>query len=493
MRSNPEFPRIRIRILLLAVFAAFSVGVYLLASRLYYQMGFPLDDSWVHQTYARNLALHGEWSFLPGHTSGGSTAPLWSALLSIGFLIHLSPYGWTYGLGAAGLWAIAVLVEETVRRLVPAYHGQFPWAGSLIVLEWHLVWAAGSGMETILYSLLITAVMVVIFSGKGKPFQLGFLIGLTIWVRPDGITLLGPAVLVLLLARAPWRTRFQSLLRLGLGMGGLVAFYILFNLTVDGHLLPNTFYAKQAEYAILIRLPYLTRLGSELVQPLIGVGALLLPGVGWMMYQACRQRSWGILASMIWFLGYLGMYAWRLPVVYQHGRYVIPAMTVWFLLGAAGVIDLFTRSKVGRRRILIPASQITLGLVLVLFWGRGAYAYAQDVAVIESEMVAAAKWVSGHLPASALIAVHDIGAMGYFGGHDLVDLAGLVSPDVIPFIRNESRLAEYLDERRVDYLVTFPSWYPQLTRGLQRVFSTDAPYAPAMGEDNMMVFRWIAP
>jgi hypothetical protein len=25
-------------------------------------------------------------------------------------------------------------------------------------------------------------------------------------------------------------------------------------------------------------------------------------------------------------IGYLGLYAWRLPVIYQHGRYVIPAM-----------------------------------------------------------------------------------------------------------------------------------------------------------------------
>jgi hypothetical protein len=80
--------------------------------------------------------------------------------------------------------------------------------------------------------------------------------------------------------------------------------------------------------------------------------------------------------------------------------------------------------------------------------------------------------------------------MGYFGNHNLVDLAGLINPEVIPFITDEKRIAAYLDERRVDYLVTFPSWYPSLTRGLHLVFTTGAPYAPSQGGENMAVYLW---
>ena len=71
--------------LIYLLLSTLSVMGYLLISRLTYRVGFPLDDAWIHLTYARNLATHGEWAFVPGQASAGSTAPLWSALLAIGF------------------------------------------------------------------------------------------------------------------------------------------------------------------------------------------------------------------------------------------------------------------------------------------------------------------------------------------------------------------------------------------------------------------------
>jgi hypothetical protein len=113
-----------------------------------------------------------------------------------------------------------------------------------------------------------------------------------------------------------------------------------------------------------------------------------------------------------------------------------------------------------------------------------------DVAVIESEMVAAAHWVAENTEPGSLIGAHDIGALGYFGDRELVDLAGLVSPEVIPFIRDESRLGNYLDEQAADYLVTFPGWYPDLVARSTLVYQTNKQYSPEMGGENMAVYRW---
>jgi hypothetical protein len=190
----------------------------------------------------------------------------------------------------------------------------------------------------------------------------------------------------------------------------------------------------------------------------------------------------------------LFLYAWRLPVTYQFGRYIIPAMPVYFLLSLAGMgLAIKTMPDRFPLRILGKVWVISTSAVLFLYWLIGASAYGQSVAVIESEMVRSARWVAENTDPQALIAAHDIGALGYFGGRQILDLAGLVSPEVIPFIRDEQRLEAYLDQQRADFLVTFPGWYPRLSRQAEMVFTTQASYSPAFGGENMAVYRWLAP
>ncbi len=105
-------------------------------------------------------------------------------------------------------------------------------------------------------------------------------------------------------------------------------------------------------------------------------------------------------------------------------------------------------------------------------------------------MVASAEWISDNTEIDAIVAAHDIGALGYFGDREVLDLAGLVDGDVIPILRDEMALAEWLDARQADYLMTFPGWYPYLTSIAEQVFSTDAPFSPAAGMENMAVFSW---
>ncbi|MCB0181795.1 MAG: hypothetical protein KDI62_26440, partial [Anaerolineae bacterium] len=121
----------------------------------------------------------------------------------------------------------------------------------------------------------------------------------------------------------------------------------------------------------------------------------------------------------------------------------------------------------------------------------GAQAYGRDVRIIESEMVAAARWLDQTAEPQALIAAHDIGAIGYFTRRPLIDLAGLVTPEVIPIIRDEPALFDFIVTRQADYLVTFPSWYPEMTAqpSLNVVYRTDALWSVQAGGDNMVVYR----
>jgi len=482
------------QVLLIAVLAGLSLGGFITACLFTYRIGFPLDDAWIHQTYARTLAQFGQMAYWPGQPSAGSTAPLWSGLLAVGLKLGFGPQIWAFLLGGISLAAIGLVGISAFRSLCPSRRSWAILAGVLLALEWHLVWAAGSGMETLPFALLILLVLTGLVSEKVNWLAIGLGIGLSVWLRPDGVTLAGPALLVLILAEPNWAGRRRGAVSLMLGLGVFFIPYLLFNKSLSGAWLPNTYFAKQAEYAILRLAPLWRRFLGEAALPLVGVGLLLLPGFGMIIYQSFRQRLWGALAGAIWVIGYLLLYAWRLPVTYQHGRYIIPALPVfciWGLAGFAGWYD--PASPLLWKRVIGKTWLFAAGLVLLAFWGLGARTYAQDVAVIESEMVDTAHWVAENTKPDVLVAAHDIGALGYFGGRRLLDLAGLVSPEVIPFMRDEAHLSSFLDAQAPDYLVTFPGWYPQLTDHAPLIHATGGRFSPAQGGENMAVYLWHHP
>ena len=105
-------------------------------------------------------------------------------------------------------------------------------------------------------------------------------------------------------------------------------------------------------------------------------------------------------------------------------------------------------------------------------------------------MTATAKWVEQNLPGGARLAVHDIGALGFYVQNPLVDMAGILTPQVVPIIRNEAELADYLDANSVDYLIVFPSFYPQLVLQREVVFKAGVENGPLQFDEHMQVYRW---
>ena len=483
----------RLHWVILAVAVVLGVSIYLIASALIYRPGFPLDDSWIHQTYARNLALHGQWAFQLGHPSAGSTAPLWTFLLVPGYWLGLAPYFWTYLIGALTLFGLGSLMEAAARTILSTYRPRIPWVGLFFVAEWHFLWAAMSGMETLLDAILLTCVLILLMAGSYRYLTMGLLTGLSAWVRPDALTLFAPVILTILLLNLSNREKLNCAVRYLIGFGSLFVPYLLFNLWLSGTPMPNTFYAKQMEYANWQAEPFLYHLDVLFVQVFTGPGILLLPGVvGWVAL-SIRRRDWAGISSVLWCGGYLYLYISRLPA-YQHGRYLMPAMPILFLFGLLAFFEFSRSDLIGRyHRTVQTAWQLSLVLVTLGFVALGARAYGEDVGLIESEMVVTAKWVAQNIPPNAIIAAHDIGALGYFDQHPLIDLAGLVSPEVIPFMRDETRLAVYLNRRGAGYLIAFPGFYPNLTRGLPVAFSSGGRFAIEAGQMNMAVYRWISP
>lgn len=460
----------------LIVLGASSSAAYVLIARAAGAAGFPLDDAWIHQTYARNLGLHGQWAFILGQPSAGSTSPLWTTLLALGYTLRLDYAMWTLALNALFLGVTAWLVYKLSNRW---------WVGALAAVEWHLVWAAASGMETVLFCALTMAAWAL--AGRDRLYHhwaCGVLIGLAVWTRPDGLLLLPFCASAAGVSSGGEAARIKRVGALMAGAAVTLIPYFLFNIALSGQLWPNTFFAKQAEYAVLRELPLWHRLLQIFAAPFVGALAIFAPGIG-----PGLRKHW---AQMGWAAVFLMSYALRLPVTYQHGRYLIPVIPMLIVVGGAGMAEWAQLNAPQMwRRVISRAWVAGGGAAAAAFWGLGANALAADVKVINSEMVAVAGWVASHASPGTLVAAHDIGALGFFADVKLIDLAGLVSPEVIPLMGDDARVWGYIRQGRPRYVITYPGWCPMFTRQpeLRPVFQTGTLCDPANPGLHMTVYQ----
>ena len=222
---------------------------------------------------------------------------------------------------------------------------------------------------------------------------------------------------------------------------------------------------------------------------------LLLPGVvvaGWRaLRQAVSERYLIPVLPLFWAGGHVLLYAWRLPVTYQHGRYLLAAVPVWVVFGLSGwallIVGIERRLGALSRRVAVTS----YAALTVIFLLLGLLAYVQDVDFIEAEMVTTARWLNDNTPEDTRIAAHDIGAIGYWTERPLIDLAGLITPELVPYLTDEAALADYLDTTGAELLVTAPGWpYTGIIqmRDAELQFTTGYVWTRERGLNNMAVY-----
>lgn len=490
------------------VLALFVVALYVLTA----DGGFPLDDSWIHQVYARNLAELGEWSFIPGEPSGASTSPLYTVVLAIGYVLNIPYAFWAHLLGALALGVSGMFAARLADRLLPFETMTSFVTGVAVVLSWHLIWAASSGMETMIFSMFTLIVVYLLWweldhrSEDPKHVMMrgaifGVFIALMTLTRPEGIFLGGICGLLMLTVRPQGTLKSVILWGIGatIGFSIFILPYVMLNLSLNGSVLPATSDAKYAQHAPLLEVNYLIRLLSMTIPIIAGGQILLLPGVVYYvrrMWQEAHSdaRKWLYLAPLMWVVGLIALYAARLPAAYQHGRYVIPVVPLLVVMGVIGTVT-FVRHVYNRTVPRVVMMTVTISAVFaILYFGLilGASVYSTDVAIIDEEMVASAHWIASNLPEDELLAVHDIGAVGYFAPRPILDIAGLVSPEVVPIYHNADALWTLMQDRNVHFLMAFPDQIPGDSIEDSRlcpIFQSNGRTSFNLGGPKMVVYR----
>ncbi len=477
---------------------------------------FPLDDSWIHQTYARNLAQTGQWAFVPDVPSAASTSPLYTVVLTIGYWLNIPFRLWTHGLGALMLGFTGMLGLRLAEEFAPNVKRIGLITGLALIFTWHLIWAAASGMETPIFAmftllLLWLASQQVGDGGAGHVFPrqdnspqtllsaviFGVAAALTTLTRAEGVLLVGLLGVALLVIRTSARTLVWGAVA-GIAFVIVLAPYLAFNYGVTGGLLPNTAAAKRMDALPLFNESLLWRLG-DLLTPLAAGGQLLLvPGmiayaVG-VVRRIRQDRRWIMaLIPIGWGVALIILYAVWLPLNIQHARYLIPALPSLVLAGVLGTAWLIRAARAALiARVLTRVLALSTLLIFLGFtFGLGLQAHVQDVTIIDEEMVRSARYLAENIPPEDLLAVHDIGAVGYFAPRPILDIAGLVTPETIPLAFDDEGMWDFLRERGAVYLMGLENQVPRLTANAPTLcvdFTTNGPTAVRAGGTNMTIY-----
>lgn len=212
------------------------------------QAGFPIDDAWIHQVYARSFATDLRLDYNPGEAEAGQSSLLWGVLLApVQRLVMASdvPVGRATRLMGTLIWMLLALAVARLIVAMPIPGARFgAWfAALLIALDPSLAYSAASGMEPLLAALLV--VLTIHAASAARAQQAGLYAGLAILARPESALVLLLASVVAL-GRGTPRARLTQLARTLLCGVAVAGVWLCFCLATTGRPLPNTWYVKRA-------------------------------------------------------------------------------------------------------------------------------------------------------------------------------------------------------------------------------------------------------
>jgi len=451
---------------------------------------FPVDDAWIHMTFARNLAFGLGFGVNPGEPVAASTSVIWALWLAF---LHRAFAGFglravVFAVKGSGILLAVVAIIGVMRLLKKFITNDIERAvaGLLLIFSYPLAWGALSGMEVALCAACAIWALEFQLSACGEtpgPRDRDFSVAcwsLAFLARPENFLLL--CLSLLNYAVRERENRLRAMGRLLIIAGLCVVPFVLFHAAIAGQPFPNTFTSKMTPRALpraIVEMPAgeavraiagsfsdHLRVGVEflfLESPFVGLLYLLAPFLAWKtgLAEACRPAFFRTMA-MAWIALPLlavsvGVLTGAMYYTVHHGRYIPQTILLAAFCGIV-VFHRFWISSGRSRWIVLP---LLFSLVFALDrQNELAGDHARECDIIRRIHVSLGKWLNV-LPKGLTVALNDIGGMAYFGGQRLIDLEGLASPESNPW-RRRGRIDLFLERVRPDLLIIFPGWFPEI-------------------------------
>ncbi len=493
----------------LFIIQAVQIAYYLMYMLNMTHFGPTLDDSWIHYQYSRNLALFHEISFNQGQWTTGTTSLLWNLILALGIKAGIPVVQFSVAVGVL-LYFVLAQQAYTLFRSLWQNDWKPAFAALLLILTGNVAWFSLSGMETMLF-LTLGLWWIAAFKER-KYLMAGMISGLLVLTRIEGLIFILMGIFFSFWNLGFKRGIKAALLQIALCLP-VIAPSILLNLSVVGEIYPNTMAGKKWLYNLpagmintnlfktfsfviawiatffqtnwfpevfdrpftlqylFIRAitggrkavslpefnlephPLLLQLFVILVSIVLFV--ILFSGAFMTILRAFKDflrkeelKRWHYL--VFWFIGFNLIYLVLMPQRGHGGRYQAVNFILAALFIAQGVGANFTGKKLSslvRKFVLIPS------ILLVYFISAASWAdlYASSVRHVNNVHRAAGEWLHDNITPGTKIAVFDVGAIKYFSGLPVIDIAGLTDSEALECLI-QNRGIELMRDKGCEYI-----------------------------------------
>lgn len=470
------------------------------------RFGVPLDDVWIHFRFAENFAHGFFFQYNPGEPTPGTTSPIWVIILSVPFLFSqgmIIPYA----LVVSSIFFLLALIELYKLCLKLGFDGIYSLFITLITMSaGRLLWSSLSGMEITLFcllSVLIFRIHLKEIDSKKLTLAGGLLLGLAANTRPETYLLAGLYYFSsLVLLRGHLKENLGRFILSAVIFILIMLPYPVFSYIHTGGFLPNTYEGQVGSVKYLPNFTYLLESGKIFVKDNFIVLVLWFISALYFLSTVLKRKIDGrFLMINIWIMFLPLVSAFAAPNWRHHGRYLIPLIP-FINIAAIYILRMFLarlEAKEYKRYKLIRKAAITLVLILsvnsgVLFAG----VLGWNVENINDQQGNIGYWLKKNLPEEKAFGMNDIGMITFITKKYVVDMAGLVTPEIFKFQKMSYRegtdaLFSFLKEKGVNYIIIYPDWFEYIIKNysgaLEQVYSAKLQRNTICGGIEMFVYK----